>query len=105
MRGPPRITPVTTVEEYTELRTRMAWLTAFHRKLFKLVQENEKKCGDARHLVAELNATHPEYKTSYRQNYERALKESGIPSDGVGFMGFLTEELDGGADSVGAMCP
>lgn len=82
----------------------MAWLVAFRRKLFQLIQENEKKCENARYLVMQLNTRHPEYKTTYRHNYERALKESGIPSDSIAFMGFLTEEVDAAVDSAGAMC-
>ena len=99
------VSPMATVEQYGELRTRMAWLKAFRRKLFKLIQENETKCDDSGYRVMQLNEKHPEYKTTYRQNYERALKESGIPSDSISFMEFLTEEVVGGADSVGAACP
>jgi hypothetical protein len=53
-------------------------------------------CNDAAALcervtreVQELGQRHPEYSAQYRDNYVRALRESGLKPDDVPFMRYL----------------
>ena len=85
------VSPVTTAEAYASARERYALLRAFERRLRNLYAEGLDKCRKALAGVSDLDARHPEYRRDFRENYRRALRESGIPAEEVSFMRFLTE--------------
>lgn len=76
---------------YARVREGYATLRAFERRLIQLLAEAQKKVVHNADIIEALDARHPEYRTVYHDHYLRALGESGIPSDSVPFMHYLTE--------------
>ena len=82
---------IDTHEEYVNQRERAALLSAFSRKLRKLLDESVKKGDDAWEKICELSVQHPEYREQYREHYQRALKQSGIDANTIAFIKYLDE--------------
>lgn len=74
---------------YSEIRERFATLHAFDRKLRKLYEESLMRVQAVEKHIQDLDGRHPEFRTSYHENYERALRESGIKPEKSGLMKFL----------------
>jgi hypothetical protein len=76
-------------EEYNSLRERCAGLRAFERHIRRLCDEATALCERVGGEVRALGQRHPEYTTQYRENYERALRESGLKPESVPFIQYL----------------
>ena len=83
----------TELEVYSALRERLALLRAFQRKLARLADEADEKCAAAARVARAVQNNHPDYVERYLANYQRALRESGIPPERVGFIHHLQETL------------
>jgi len=81
------------IDSYSTHRERYALLCAFERKLVRLLGDAQEKCCKVRTEAKQLEDIHPEYKERYVDRYTKALDESGIPLERVGFMQYLLEEL------------
>lgn len=81
------------LDTYSTHRERYALLCAFERKLVRLLTDAQEKCCKVREEAMQLENIHPEYKERYVDRYTKALDESGIPLERVGFMQYLREEL------------
>jgi hypothetical protein len=67
----------------------MALLRAFERKLNTLLREANQKKHEAEGQIRCMNQAHPSYDEQYKENYGRALKQSGISHDKVPFMKYF----------------
>ena len=86
-------TALPSAADYATYRERLGMLRAFERRLGGLLRNGKQRVAvhrwvcaspnhgaDARASIVRLDATHPEFSEQYRANYDRALKESGIPT-------------------------
>lgn len=85
----PAPTVITSSCEYAHVRGRYAALRAFQRRLEGLLAEQERKVCSASREIAELDALQPSHQRHYQQQFETALKESGVRRESVGFMRYL----------------
>ena len=58
-------------------------------RLDHLTQDSLGKCHTAREGIRALDESHPEYQAQYEEHYSRALKQSGLSLERVGFMKYL----------------
>lgn len=74
---------------YAELRDTSATLRAFSRKLSGLIEKAEGAIEKVQGTVDQLETTHPEYAVLYKENYAKALTESGMKTDNVELFNYL----------------
>lgn len=101
LNAPLPTSPVQSLAEYSQLRGRLAALRAFDRRLRELYADNACKCADTRREIASLEDRHPGHRGAYREQYDRALQESGVRRERVGFMRYLDDGEEDDAVDVG----
>lgn len=99
LRGPLPSEPLTEPTQYAMARGHLATLRAFERKLGRLALEADARCTANREHLRQLDGQHPEFRTSYLENYTRALGEVGLDPEQVPLMQYLREDEDDRASS------
>lgn len=84
-------------DHYTTLRVKKAQLTWTYIETEKKLQQMAGLIARARHEVEELDASHPELKTTYYNKYMDARKQAGLSTDkveaGQNFIKYMVEDV------------
>lgn len=81
-------------EEYTTLQVKKAQLAWTYAETQKKMDQMKASIIATRKMLAETEATNPEFKDNYMQKYKDARKEAGLPETDDSFMKYMGEDID-----------